>query len=88
MKPRKMMDTAWDWAERAHKKRRNPVHGEEEICFVLDDEFLFRKENGESMTQTGEFELEEWFFCGGRGGLANPTLLLKSHTLIDISIDR
>ena len=57
--PGRMLDNAWDWAEKHHKKRKNPVHGEEEICFVLDDEFLFRAENGQSMTMHGEFSLEE-----------------------------
>ena len=80
MKPRKMMDTAWDWAERAHKKRRNPVHGEEEICFVLDDEFLFRKENGESMTQLGSSNWRSGFFAGeGVALLTRPCYLNHTH---------
>lgn len=57
---RKMLDTAWEWADKHHKKRRNAVHGEEEICCILDDEFLFRAENGESMSMNGQFSLEEW----------------------------
>lgn len=57
--PRKMLDAAWDWAERHHKKRKNPVHGEEEIGIVLDDEFLFRTEKGEGMSQQGDFDLED-----------------------------
>ncbi|CAK9002404.1 unnamed protein product [Durusdinium trenchii] len=58
-KARKMLDAAWDWAERHHKKRKNPVHGEEEIGIVLDDEFLFRTEKGEGMSQQGDFDLED-----------------------------
>lgn len=54
-----MLDSAWEWADKHNKKRKNSVHGEEEICFILDDEFLFRAESGESMTQSGEFSLEE-----------------------------
>lgn len=53
------MDNAWEWAEKHNKKRKNQVHGEEEICFVLDDEFLFRAESGESMSLQGSFELQE-----------------------------
>ena len=35
-----MADNAFEWAEKHHKKRRNAVHGEEEIALVLDDEFM------------------------------------------------
>lgn len=50
---RRMIDNAWEWAEKHHKKRKNPVHQEEEICFVLDDEFLFR--SGEWSTYDSEW---------------------------------
>lgn len=54
-----MIQTAWEWAEKRGKKRKNPVHGEEEICFVLDDEFLLREERGQSLSASGSFEMED-----------------------------
>ena len=57
----KMIDHAWEWAEKRGKKRKNAVHGEEEICFVLDDEFLLRDEHGQSLGMEGSFQLEARF---------------------------
>lgn len=54
-----MIDNAWEWADKHHKKRRNAVHGEEEVAIILDDEFLFRTENGEKLSQEGQFQLED-----------------------------
>lgn len=65
-----MLDNAWAWADKHHKKRKNGVHGEEEICCILDDEFLFRAEQGESMSQQGDFQLEERF-----GNMLFPTTI-------------
>ena len=59
--PRKMIDHAWEWAEKRGKKRKNAVHGEEEICFVLDDGFLLRDEHGQSLGMEGSFQLEARF---------------------------
>ena len=54
-----MLDNAWEWADKHHRKRKNAVHGEEEIGIILDDEFLFRAESGERMGQSMEFGLED-----------------------------
>lgn len=54
-----MCDNAWEWARKRNKLRVNEVHGEEEICFVLDDEFLLREERGQRRDVEGTFELED-----------------------------
>ena len=56
-----MADNAFEWAEKHHKKRRNAVHGEDEIALVLDDEFMFSTEYGENMEMHADFTLEECF---------------------------
>ena len=38
----------------------NPVHGEEEIRFVLQDTFEFLDEEGEQFMQEGAFESEDF----------------------------
>ena len=55
-----MIQNAWNWADQqAGRKRRNPVHGEEEIRFVLNDTFEWMEEEGEEMCQEGGIEMED-----------------------------
>ena len=56
---RRMITNAWAWADQAPgRKRRNEVHGEEEIRFVLHDTFEFLDEQGDEMSQNGAFDME------------------------------
>ena len=48
------------WADQqAGRKRRNPVHGEEEIRFILNDTFEWMEEEGEGTYQEGGIEMED-----------------------------
>ena len=55
-----MIQNAWEWADqKAGRKRRNEIHGEEEIRFVLHETFEFLDEEGEQALQEGSFDIED-----------------------------
>lgn len=54
-----MCDHAWNWAKEKGHWRCNPIHGDEEINVVLEDFFSHVTSEGSSLTQTGNFELED-----------------------------
>ena len=57
-----MIANAWAWADQqAGRKRRNEIHGEEEIRMVLRDTFEFLDEEGESIGQEGSILMEDYF---------------------------
>ena len=57
---RKMISNAWAWADqKPGRKRKNPVHGEEEIRFVLHDTFEFLDEEAEQTMLEGGVEVED-----------------------------
>lgn len=56
-----MLDHAWNWAKENSQWRKNPIHGEEEINIVIEDFFQHVEQQGTSMQQTGDFEMEDSF---------------------------
>ena len=56
-----MIANAWGWADmKPGRKRRNPIHGEEEIKLILNDTFEFLDEEADSMMQQGHFDVEDF----------------------------
>ena len=58
-----MISNAWAWSDQqAGRKRKNEVHGEEEIRIVLNDTFEFIDEEAEQLMQQGAFDMEDCFY--------------------------
>lgn len=56
---RNMIDHAFDWASGKGLVRKNTQHGEQEARLVLSDDFLVKKEEGESTQQEINFAVED-----------------------------
>ena len=57
---RRMIANAWAWADqKPGRKRKNPIHGEEEIRFVLHDIFEFLDEEAELASMEGKIDMED-----------------------------
>lgn len=54
-----MVDRSWQWAKQRNLWRQNAIHGEEEICIVLDDTFAYNDEQGFQSSQQGRMEMED-----------------------------
>lgn len=54
-----MVDKSFDWAKKRKLWRKNPMHGEEEVCVVIKDKFSFDDEQGWQSTQRGSFQMED-----------------------------
>ena len=58
-----MVDRAWDWARPRNLWRKNSIHGEEEICVVLDDGFAYTDEQGYQSSQRATMEVQDPYKC-------------------------
>lgn len=57
-----MVDRSWQWAKQRNLWRQNVIHGEEEICIVLDDDtFAYNDEQGFQSSQQGCMEMEDYY---------------------------
>eukprot|EP00435_Cladocopium_sp_Y103_P017743 s3978_g4.t1 len=54
-----MCDNAWKWAKEHNLWKRNPIHKEEEIKVVIDDEFKFNNHQEHGTEQSGQFQMED-----------------------------
>ena len=54
-----MVDKSFDWAKKRKLWRKNPMHGEEEVCIVIKDKFSLDDEQGWQSTQRGSFQMED-----------------------------
>ena len=53
-----MVQKAFEWAEKNGRKRKNPVHGEEEIRIVLSETFALNNTEIEEREQSGTVEVQ------------------------------
>lgn len=53
-----MVQNAFRWAEQCGRKRRNPVHGEEEIQIILSETFEVKNTQREQTERTGSITME------------------------------
>ena len=52
------MQKAFEWAEKNGRKRKNPVHGEEEIRIALSETFALNNTEIEEREQSGTLEVQ------------------------------
>lgn len=57
---RSMCDHAFGWAKQNGLWQINPVHKEEEASLVIERLFQVAENEGEEMSQTGSFQVEDW----------------------------
>ena len=58
--PRKMIDRAFQWADKNGKSRTNAVHGDPEAFLVISDTFCISATDVEENEQAGSIECEDW----------------------------
>ena len=67
---RSMCDHAFAWAKQNGLWQINPVHKEEEASLVIERLFQVAENEGEEMSQTGSFQVEDW----GRKDTVKPSM--------------